>query len=94
MTETDRLGLCHSFLQISVVRYLGKLLLVLVAICDHGLTTSHRWDHSVAKEVGTYGQLGGQATVEGVSGTWKDLTDNVNVSLASILAIIVRHPLD
>jgi methyl-accepting chemotaxis protein len=33
----------------------------------------------VAKEVGTYGQLGGQARVEGVSGTWKDLTDNVNV---------------
>ncbi|KAJ2359061.1 histidine kinase osmosensor [Coemansia sp. RSA 2618] len=32
----------------------------------------------VAKEVGTEGQLGGQATVEGVGGTWKDLTDNVN----------------
>ncbi|WP_433259577.1 HAMP domain-containing protein (plasmid) [Streptosporangium sp. CA-135522] len=32
----------------------------------------------VAREVGTEGQLGGQATVRGVSGTWKDLTDNVN----------------
>src|SRR6202022_3729666 len=32
----------------------------------------------VAKEVGTEGKLGGQAEVEGVSGTWKDLTDNVN----------------
>ncbi len=34
----------------------------------------------VAKEVGTEGKLGGQADVKGVSGTWKDLTDNVNVS--------------
>jgi signal transduction histidine kinase/HAMP domain-containing protein/ActR/RegA family two-component response regulator len=33
----------------------------------------------VAREVGTEGQLGGQATVPGVAGTWKDLTDNVNV---------------
>src|SRR5205823_1749697 len=32
----------------------------------------------VAREVGTEGKLGGQARVEGVSGTWKDLTDNVN----------------
>ena len=32
----------------------------------------------VAREVGTEGQLGGQAQVEGVSGMWKDLTDNVN----------------
>src|SRR5213076_302154 len=32
----------------------------------------------VAREVGTEGILGGQAEVEGVSGTWKDLTDNVN----------------
>src|SRR5947209_2441958 len=32
----------------------------------------------VAREVGTEGILGGQAQVEGVSGTWKDLTDNVN----------------
>ncbi|WP_370456590.1 HAMP domain-containing protein, partial [Corallococcus sp. Z5C101001] len=33
----------------------------------------------VAKEVGTEGKLGGQADVKGVSGVWKDLTDNVNV---------------
>ena len=32
----------------------------------------------VAREVGTEGQLGGQANVGGVSGVWKDLTDNVN----------------
>ncbi|HZZ26575.1 MAG TPA: HAMP domain-containing protein, partial [Pirellulales bacterium] len=32
----------------------------------------------VAREVGTDGKLGGQAQVKGVSGTWKDLTDNVN----------------
>jgi hypothetical protein len=32
----------------------------------------------VAREVGTEGKLGGQAVVKGVSGTWKDLTDNVN----------------
>ena len=33
----------------------------------------------VAREVGTEGKLGGQAEVKGVSGTWKDLTDNVNL---------------
>src|SRR5204862_6395456 len=33
----------------------------------------------VAREVGTEGKLGGQANVPGVAGTWKDLTDNVNV---------------
>ena len=32
----------------------------------------------VAREVGTEGRLGGQADVPGVSGVWKDLTDNVN----------------
>src|SRR5438105_6115360 len=32
----------------------------------------------VARAVGTEGKLGGQAKVEGVAGTWKDLTDNVN----------------
>ncbi|MGZ3655449.1 MAG: HAMP domain-containing protein, partial [Bdellovibrionota bacterium] len=44
----------------------------------------------VAKEVGTEGKLGGQADVRGVSGTWKDLTDNVNV-LASNLTNQVRN---
>ncbi|MFI5531822.1 HAMP domain-containing protein [Kitasatospora sp. NPDC051853] len=43
----------------------------------------------VAREVGTEGNLGGQATVRGVSGTWKDLTDNVNV-MASNLTTQVR----
>src|SRR5205823_1253682 len=33
----------------------------------------------VAREVGTEGKLGGQAEVKGVSGTWRDLTDNVNM---------------
>ena len=40
----------------------------------------------VAKEVGTEGKLGGQAEVKGVSGTWKDLTDNVNVLAANLTA--------
>jgi HAMP domain-containing protein/CheY-like chemotaxis protein/signal transduction histidine kinase len=38
----------------------------------------------VAREVGTEGKLGGQAAVEGVSGTWADLTDNVNVLAANL----------
>src|ERR687895_2639910 len=38
----------------------------------------------VAREVGTEGRLGGQANVPGVAGTWKDLTDNVNVMAANI----------
>ena len=38
----------------------------------------------VAREVGTEGRLGGQADVPGVAGTWKDLTDNVNVMAANL----------
>src|SRR4029450_1463994 len=38
----------------------------------------------VAPDVGTEGKLGGQATVSGVAGTWKDLTDNVNVMAANL----------
>jgi HAMP domain-containing protein len=38
----------------------------------------------VAREVGTEGKLGGQARVEGVAGTWKDLTDNVNAMAANL----------
>jgi CheY-like chemotaxis protein/HAMP domain-containing protein len=38
----------------------------------------------VAREVGTEGRLGGQAMVPGVAGTWKDLTDNVNVMAANL----------
>jgi CheY-like chemotaxis protein/HAMP domain-containing protein len=44
----------------------------------------------VAREVGTQGRLGGQANVEGVSGTWKDLTDSVN-TLADNLTTQVRN---
>jgi HAMP domain-containing protein/CheY-like chemotaxis protein/signal transduction histidine kinase len=44
----------------------------------------------VAREVGTEGKLGGQATVTGVAGTWKDLTDNVNF-MASNLTAQVRN---
>jgi CheY-like chemotaxis protein/signal transduction histidine kinase/HAMP domain-containing protein len=44
----------------------------------------------VAREVGTEGKLGGQAQVQGVAGTWKDLTDNVN-SMASNLTTQVRN---
>src|SRR5256714_6971125 len=44
----------------------------------------------VAREVGTEGKLGGQAEVKGVSGTWKDLTDNVNL-MASNLTGQVRN---
>ncbi|MBA3742471.1 HAMP domain-containing protein [Sporichthya sp.] len=38
----------------------------------------------VAREVGTEGRLGGQAQVKGVSGTWRDLTDNVNYMAANL----------
>src|SRR5437588_775808 len=44
----------------------------------------------VAREVGTEGKLGGQAEVEGVAGTWKDLTDSVNF-MASNLTSQVRN---
>jgi HAMP domain-containing protein/CheY-like chemotaxis protein len=44
----------------------------------------------VAREVGTEGRLGGQAVVPGVAGTWKDLTDNVNL-LAGNLTTQVRN---
>src|SRR5204863_1537610 len=44
----------------------------------------------VAREVGTEGQLGGQAEVSGVAGTWKDLTDAVN-SMAGNLTSQVRN---
>ena len=63
-------------------------------------TPSTRWSISsarspsevtrVAREVGTEGKLGGQARVEGVSGTWKDLTDSVN-SMAGNLTAQVRN---
>ena len=40
----------------------------------------------VAREVGTEGKLGGQATVPGVAGTWKDLTDSVNFMAGNLTA--------
>ena len=43
----------------------------------------------VAREVGTEGKLGGQANVQGVAGTWKDLTDTVNL-MASNLTVQLR----
>ena len=47
----------------------------------------------VAREVGTEGKLGGQAQIKGVSGTWKDLTENVNL-MASNLTAQVRNIAD
>src|SRR5437870_13812909 len=47
----------------------------------------------VAREVGTDGRLGGQGTVPGVAGTWKDLTDSVNF-MASNLTGQVRNIAD
>ncbi|HEV3086591.1 MAG TPA: response regulator, partial [Candidatus Elarobacter sp.] len=47
----------------------------------------------VAREVGSEGRLGGQAYVQGVAGTWKDLTDNVNF-MASNLTSQVRNIAD
>src|SRR2546430_11148769 len=38
----------------------------------------------VAREVGSEGKLGGQADVQGVSGTWRDLTDSVNYMAANL----------
>jgi len=40
----------------------------------------------VAREVGSEGKLGGQATVEGVGGVWKDLTDSVNLMAGNLTA--------
>ena len=47
----------------------------------------------MAREVGTEGKLGGQADVQGVAGTWKDLTDSVN-SMAGNLTAQVRNIAD
>ena len=41
----------------------------------------------VAKEVGTDGILGGQASVDNVGGTWKDLTDNVNTMASNVRSL-------
>src|ERR1700732_2524046 len=46
----------------------------------------------VAREVGTEGKLGGQADVRGVSGVWKDLTDNVNFMASNLTSHVRNHP--
>ena len=46
----------------------------------------------VAREVGTEGKLGGQAQVRGVAGTWKDLTDNVNLMADNLTARSATSP--
>ena len=47
---------------------------------------------TVAREVGVEGKLGGQASVPGASGIWKDLTDNVNQLAATSPRRCVRSP--
>src|SRR5262249_14502889 len=44
----------------------------------------------VAREVGSEGKLGGQADVRGVAGTWKDLTDSVNLMASNLTAQVIR----
>src|SRR5258708_23020164 len=56
----------------------------------HQLTSFTSEVTRVAREVGTEGKLGGQARVKGLTGTWKDLTDNVNV-MANNLTDQVRN---
>src|SRR5206468_1547508 len=48
------------------------------------LKTGTAAGRGVAREVGTEGKLGGQANVRGVAGTWKDLTDNVNLMAGNL----------
>ena len=45
----------------------------------------------VAREVGTEGKLGGQADVQGVAGTWKDLTDSVNLMAGNLTGPGAKH---
>ena len=45
----------------------------------------------MAREVGTEGKLGGQAQVQGVSGTWKDLTDSVNFMAGNLTEPGAQH---
>ena len=66
--EIDDLPLQGEFLQI------GKTVNTMVDQLSSFASEVTR----VAREVGTEGKLGGQAEVQGVAGTWKDLTDNVN----------------
>ena len=45
----------------------------------------------IAKEVGTEGKLGAQADIKGVAGTWKDLTDNVNLLAGNLTNQVAQH---
>ena len=46
----------------------------------------------MARDVGTEGRLGGQARVDGVSGTWKELTDSVNFMAGNLTSQVRRSP--
>ncbi|MDB4945515.1 MAG: ATP-binding region ATPase domain protein, partial [Labilithrix sp.] len=74
-----------------VVEAKGEIAELAETINDMTLTLGIFADQvtTVAREVGTEGNLGGQARVPGVAGTWKDLTDSVN-SMASNLTTQVR----
>ncbi len=80
MVEIDGRSLRGEFLRI------GKIVNTMVGQLASFASEVTR----VAREVGTEGKLGGQATVKGVAGTWKDLTDNVN-SMAENLTGQVRN---
>ncbi|KAJ2365600.1 hypothetical protein H4S02_010645, partial [Coemansia sp. RSA 2611] len=62
---------------------MGELKITINTMVDQ-LSLFAREVSRVAKEVGTDGELGGQAVVEGVDGTWRDLTDNVNKMAANL----------
>src|SRR4028119_783531 len=74
MEEIDGRPLRGEFLRI------GKVVNTMVAQLNSFASEVTR----VAREVGTEGKLGGQAQVKGVAGTWKDLTDNVNMMAANL----------
>ena len=74
---------------------LSKKITVDVQRRDSGVEGHHQHDGGparsfasevtrVAREVGSEGELGGQADVEGVAGTWKDLTDSVNFMASNL----------
>uniref|UniRef100_UPI00141BD996 HAMP domain-containing protein n=1 Tax=Microvirga pakistanensis TaxID=1682650 RepID=UPI00141BD996 len=72
--ETDGRPLRGEFLRI------GKVVNTMVGQLSSFASEVTR----VAREVGSEGKLGGQAKVKGVAGTWKDLTDNVNLMAANL----------
>jgi HAMP domain-containing protein len=75
-TEIEDRPLCGAFLEIREV----------VNIMVDQLRSFASEVTRVAHEVGTEGKLGGQAEVQDVAGTWKDLTDNVNLMAANLTA--------